>query len=85
MRSRWTGPEALAPSNCRMRLVTQASATMTVFSATASIPVFGPTSNFSTGAMISTASFMTTGVSAEPTAWKVHTTGLSRASVQRTS
>jgi hypothetical protein len=40
MRSRWTGPEALAPlGNCRMRLVTQASATMTVFSATASIPV----------------------------------------------
>jgi hypothetical protein len=40
MRSRWTGPEALAPlGNCRMRLGTQASATMTVFSATASIPV----------------------------------------------
>jgi hypothetical protein len=76
MRSRWTGPEALAPRQLPNEACYTSERHDDGFLCDCFNPGIGCTSNSSTGAMISTASFMTTGVPAEPTAWKVHTTGL---------
>ena len=76
MRSRWTGPEALAPRQLPNEACYTSERHDDGFLCDCFNPGIGRTSNSSTGAMISTASFMTTGVPAEPTAWKVHTTGL---------